>query len=49
MPSTTAELKAKAVRWFDSVAGGVQPKTATGCPTTTGFATSWQTDTFIGP
>ena len=49
MPTTTAQLQAKAVRWLDSVAGGLQPKGSTGCPTTTGYQTTWKTDTFVGP
>jgi Tfp pilus assembly protein PilE len=49
MATTTAELQSKAVRWLDSVAGGLLPKTATGCPTTTGYSASWTTDTIVGP
>ena len=49
MPATTADLESNAVRWLDSVAGGLQPKGAVGCPTTTGYSATWQTDTIAGP
>lgn len=49
MVATTTALQTKAVRWLDSAAGGLQPNSATGCPTTTGYSTTWTTDTIVGP
>jgi type IV pilus assembly protein PilA len=47
--TSTATLQAEALRWFDSAAGGMQPKGATGCPTTTGYSGSWLSETISGP
>ena len=44
MPSSLGALQARALRWYDSAAGGMQPNSATGCPTTTTVAGDWQTD-----
>ena len=47
VPTSAAALATEASAWFDS-AGGLQPQNATGCPTTTGYSTTWQTDTISG-
>jgi prepilin-type N-terminal cleavage/methylation domain-containing protein len=44
MPTTVAQLQSKALRWYDSAAGGVQYIGATSCPTTSTIASDWQTD-----
>jgi prepilin-type N-terminal cleavage/methylation domain-containing protein len=48
MPATMAELKSRAVRWFDSAGGGLQNAGVVGCPKTVGVQADWQTDTFAG-
>jgi type IV pilus assembly protein PilA len=49
MPTTQAGLQSAALRWLDSAAGGIQPNGSTGCPTTTGYQTTWTTDKISGP
>jgi prepilin-type N-terminal cleavage/methylation domain-containing protein len=48
-PGSQSALQAAALRWLDSAGGGLQPKGATGCPTTTGYQTNWTTDRIVGP
>ena len=44
IPGTVAALQSTAIRWYDSDAGGLQPASATSCPTTSSVASDWKTD-----
>jgi prepilin-type N-terminal cleavage/methylation domain-containing protein len=46
VPATFPLLQSKALRWYDSAAGGLQPVGTTACPVTTAVASDWQTDFF---